>query len=99
MSIEQLIHDFFADTGWETPHVLAAMDKAEDFYPQLIEQVNFHIWCQGRVKLPGDAGYCPSPLAGMGTSIAIVGAYILAGEIATYVKGYEAVVQGCKKLM
>jgi 2-polyprenyl-6-methoxyphenol hydroxylase-like FAD-dependent oxidoreductase len=37
-------------------------------------------WSSGRVTLVGDAGYCASPLSGMGTSLALVGAYILAGE-------------------
>jgi 2-polyprenyl-6-methoxyphenol hydroxylase-like FAD-dependent oxidoreductase len=36
---------------------------------------------QGRVTLVGDAGYCASPLSGMGTSLALVGAYVLAGEL------------------
>jgi 2-polyprenyl-6-methoxyphenol hydroxylase-like FAD-dependent oxidoreductase len=34
------------------------------------------------VALAGDAGYCASPLSGMGTSLALVGAYVLAGELA-----------------
>jgi 2-polyprenyl-6-methoxyphenol hydroxylase-like FAD-dependent oxidoreductase len=38
-------------------------------------------WSSGRVTLVGDAGYCASPLSGMGTSLALVGAYILAGEL------------------
>lgn len=38
-------------------------------------------WTSGRVALVGDAGYCASPLSGMGTSLALVGAYILAGEL------------------
>ncbi len=38
-------------------------------------------WTSGRVALVGDAGYCASPLSGMGTSLALVGAYLLAGEL------------------
>lgn len=38
-------------------------------------------WSKGRVELLGDAGYCASPMSGMGTSMAVVGAYILAGEL------------------
>ena len=38
-------------------------------------------WSRGRVTLCGDAGYCASPLCGMGTSLALVGAYLLAGEL------------------
>jgi 2-polyprenyl-6-methoxyphenol hydroxylase-like FAD-dependent oxidoreductase len=40
-------------------------------------------WSSGRVALVGDAAYCPSPMSGMGTSLALVGAYVLAGELAT----------------
>jgi 2-polyprenyl-6-methoxyphenol hydroxylase-like FAD-dependent oxidoreductase len=46
-------------------------------------QVQLDRWSQGRVVLLGDAGYCPSPLTGLGTSLALVGAYVLAGELAT----------------
>jgi len=46
-------------------------------------QVRLDRWSQGRVVLLGDAGYCPSPLTGLGTSLALVGAYILAGELAS----------------
>ncbi len=45
-------------------------------------QVHLDRWSAGRVVLLGDAGYCPSPLTGMGTSLALVGAYVLAGELA-----------------
>jgi 2-polyprenyl-6-methoxyphenol hydroxylase-like FAD-dependent oxidoreductase len=44
--------------------------------------VHLDRWSTGRVVLVGDAGYCPSPLTGMGTSLALVGAYVLAGELA-----------------
>ncbi|MDX6252239.1 MAG: hypothetical protein QOF10_5599 [Kribbellaceae bacterium] len=39
-------------------------------------------WSRGRVVLLGDAGYCGSPLAGHGTALSLVGAYVLAGELA-----------------
>jgi len=45
-------------------------------------QVQLHRWSQGRVVLLGDAGCCPSPLTGLGTSLALVGAYILGGGLA-----------------
>ena len=38
-------------------------------------------WSAGRVTLVGDAGYCPSPLSGQGSSLALVGAYVLASEL------------------
>ncbi len=72
----------FADAGWETPRVLAAMEGAKDFYFEAIGQVRMNHWSKGRVVLLGDAAYCASPISGMGTSLALVGAYVLAGELA-----------------
>lgn len=72
----------FADVGWEVPRVLDGMDAAPDFYLESIAQVRMPSWSRGRVVLVGDAGYCPSPISGMGTSTALVGAYVLAGELA-----------------
>jgi len=78
---KKMMRDLFEDAGWEAKLVLDAMDKADDFYMQEIAQVKLDTWSQGRVTLIGDAGYCPSALSGMGTSLAITGAYILAGEL------------------
>ncbi|KAE9993721.1 hypothetical protein EG327_003731 [Venturia inaequalis] len=58
------------------------MDSDDDFTMQEIAQVKMDTWSKGRVALLGDAAFCPSPISGMGTTLAIVGAYILAGEIA-----------------
>jgi len=77
-----LLERHFADAGWETPRLLAAAGDASDFYVESMGQVRLDRWSRGRVVLLGDAGYCPSPLTGLGTSTALVGAYILAGELA-----------------
>jgi 2-polyprenyl-6-methoxyphenol hydroxylase-like FAD-dependent oxidoreductase len=77
-----LLERHFADAGWETPRLLAAAGDASDFYVESMGQVRLDRWSRGRVVLLGDAGYCPSPLTGLGTSMALVGAYILAGELA-----------------
>jgi 2-polyprenyl-6-methoxyphenol hydroxylase-like FAD-dependent oxidoreductase len=63
--------------------MLAAMPSAPDFYFDSINRVRVDRWSRGRVVLIGDAGYCGSPLAGLGTSMSLVGAYVLAGELAT----------------
>ncbi|KAM0133565.1 hypothetical protein ACHAO1_006223 [Botrytis cinerea] len=70
-----------SDMGWEIERVLDGMDKAPDYYMQEIAQVNPPQFYEGKVALVGDAGYCPSPISGMGTSSAILGAYYLAGEL------------------
>jgi 2-polyprenyl-6-methoxyphenol hydroxylase-like FAD-dependent oxidoreductase len=77
-----LLERHFADVGWEARRLLQAARTAPDFYLDAMGQVQLRRWSQGRVVLLGDAGYCPSPLSGLGTSLALVGAYILAGELA-----------------
>lgn len=67
---------------WETPRFLAAMEAAPDFYLGLVAQVRMAGWTKGRVALVGDAGYCPSPYSGQGATLAIVGGYLLASELA-----------------
>jgi 2-polyprenyl-6-methoxyphenol hydroxylase-like FAD-dependent oxidoreductase len=57
------------------------MDSAPDFYFDSVSQIKMDRWSQGRVTLLGDAAGCASPMSGMGTSLAVVGAYILAGEL------------------
>ena len=78
---KKLFREIFEDAGWQAQRVLDGMDKSDDFYMQEIAQVKMERWSKGRVALVGDAGYCPSPISGMGTSLAIIGAYILAGEL------------------
>lgn len=87
----------FSDAGWQAERLVAAMYKAEDFYSAEIIQVRSPTWSKRRVVLLGDAGYAPSPLTGMGTTIALMGAHILAGELSRQedvlgaLKEYEAI--------
>ncbi|NMO51084.1 FAD-binding monooxygenase [Actinoplanes sp. TBRC 11911] len=77
----RLLNDRLAGAGWKVPSLLEAMLDAPDFYFDSISAVRVPTWHRGRVVLLGDAGYCGSPLAGMGTSMSLVGAYVLAGEL------------------
>ena len=61
---------------------LDELDRAPTFYFDSITQLQLDTWSRGRVTLVGDAGYCPGPAVGGSTSIAVLGAYILAGELA-----------------
>jgi 2-polyprenyl-6-methoxyphenol hydroxylase-like FAD-dependent oxidoreductase len=68
--------------GWvQVPRLLAEMDAADDFYFDSISQIVMDSWIKGRVTLVGDAGCSPGPAVGGGTSIAMVGAYVLAQEL------------------
>jgi 2-polyprenyl-6-methoxyphenol hydroxylase-like FAD-dependent oxidoreductase len=78
---QELLAAAFAGAGWEVPGLLRAMREAPDFYFDSVSQVRMDSWSAGRVTLAGDAGYCPSPLSGQGSSLALVGAYVLASEL------------------
>lgn len=73
--------DTFRDFGWEVQNILNFMSESDDFYFDAITQVKMKNWTKGRIALLGDAGYCPSPLSGQGNNLALVGAYVLAGEL------------------
>ncbi|MFB9905452.1 FAD-dependent monooxygenase [Allokutzneria oryzae] len=77
----RMLAEALAGVGWETPKLLEAMWTAPDFYFDAMAQVRMDTWSAGRVTLVGDAGYCASPLSGQGTSLALVGAYVLAEEL------------------
>lgn len=72
----------FEGCGWHVPRLLEHLRTAPDFYYAPNAQVRMDAWTRGRVALVGDAGYCPSPLTGQGTGLALVGAYTLARELA-----------------
>ncbi|KAJ4362932.1 hypothetical protein N0V83_010049 [Neocucurbitaria cava] len=78
---EAWFEEEFQGAGWQTERVLTEMKNADDYYVQQIAQVKMDTWVKGHVVLLGDAAYCPSPISGVGTSSAIVGAYVLAGEL------------------
>jgi 2-polyprenyl-6-methoxyphenol hydroxylase-like FAD-dependent oxidoreductase len=78
---ERVLTERLAGAGWRVDEFLAAMPAAPDFYFDSINQVRVDTWHRGRVVLIGDAGYCGSPLAGLGTSMSLVGAYVLTGEL------------------
>jgi 2-polyprenyl-6-methoxyphenol hydroxylase-like FAD-dependent oxidoreductase len=76
--------EFFHGAGWRTEELLEALKGSDDFYCERVAFVKMDSWSRGRVALVGDAAYCPSVMTGMGTTSALVGAYILAGEIGTH---------------
>jgi 2-polyprenyl-6-methoxyphenol hydroxylase-like FAD-dependent oxidoreductase len=76
------LRQVFAGMGWEVPHMLAAMDEADEVYFDRVSQIVMPRWSEGRVVLLGDAAACVSLLAGEGSSLAMTEAYVLAGELA-----------------
>lgn len=76
-----LMAEHLVGRGWEIPRLLKAMWESEVFYFDAMAQVHMDTWSSGRVSLIGDAAYSASPLSGQGTSLALVGAYVLADEL------------------
>ena len=79
---KQLLREHMAGFGWETERILAHLDDTPDFYLDQVAQVVMDHWSRGRVGLLGDAAFSASPMSGAGTGLALVGAYLLAGELA-----------------
>jgi 2-polyprenyl-6-methoxyphenol hydroxylase-like FAD-dependent oxidoreductase len=79
---QQALRTVYKGIGWEVPRLLEMMPTAPDWYFDMAAQIDMPRWSEGRVVLVGDAAYCASPLSGQGTSIALIGAYVLAGELA-----------------
>lgn len=76
-----LLEKLFQDVNGLRKTAISGMHASTDFYFTRVVQVRLSVWHQTRCALVGDAGYCPSPLTGQGTTIALLGAYILAGEL------------------
>lgn len=110
----RMLRDRFTGLGWQCDALVEAAEQADDFYFDSFSQVKMASWSSDRVTLVGDAGYCASPLSGMGTSLALVGGYLLARELGSATKdltvdrlrsafrGYDAAmrpyVNRCQKL-
>ncbi|OJJ45225.1 hypothetical protein ASPZODRAFT_17442 [Penicilliopsis zonata CBS 506.65] len=71
----------FSGAGWRTKRILQGMRESTDFYGESMGFVQADKWSDGRVVLLGDAAYSPSAMTGMGTTCALVGAFVLAGEL------------------
>lgn len=77
----RMIGEHFEGLGWRTRELLDEMSRCDDFYFDKLCQIRMKLWTKDRVALIGDAGYCPSPAAGMGGSVAILGAAALADAL------------------
>jgi 2-polyprenyl-6-methoxyphenol hydroxylase-like FAD-dependent oxidoreductase len=71
----------FGNLGWECPQILDAMESCPELYFDRVSQIRMNTWSKGRVGLIGDAAFCPSLLAGQGSALAMIAAFVLAGEL------------------
>ena len=78
---KQLLASVFTGKAWEVSRLMEKMYAASDLYFDAVSQIRMQRWSRGRAVLLGDAGYSPALLSGQGTTLAMMGAYILAGEL------------------
>jgi 2-polyprenyl-6-methoxyphenol hydroxylase-like FAD-dependent oxidoreductase len=76
------LREAFTGVSADVDRWLQEVERTPAFYFDEITQLELTTWSRGRVTLVGDAGYCPGPAVGGSTSLAVYGAYVLAGEIA-----------------
>jgi len=78
---KELVARLFKGVGWEVPKLLEALPAADDLFFDSISQIHLDSWSKGRIVLLGDAAWCAGP-GGSGTGLAMMGAQVLAGELA-----------------
>jgi 2-polyprenyl-6-methoxyphenol hydroxylase-like FAD-dependent oxidoreductase len=77
---KKLLIDAYRGGGWRIPELLAKVPASPDFYLDSLSRVHLDEYAKGRVALVGDAAY-GNTLGGLGSGFAVVGAYVLAGEL------------------
>ena len=87
---KKVLKDKLSGAGWEEERLMKEIDDNDDVYFDGISQVQAPRWFDRRAGMIGDAAYCPTPLTGMGTTLAMVGAYLLAGELSRHDKHEDA---------
>ncbi len=93
---KKLVMDAYRGGGWRIPEIVAAIPGARGFFLDSISRVVTDDYAKGRVVLLGDAAY-GNTLGGFGTGLAIVGAYVLAGELRQ--SGHETAFRRYTELM
>lgn len=84
-----LLRDLYGRGGWECRKVLCELDATDELYFDSVSQIKMQNWSRGRVALVGDAAFCVSLLAGQGSALAMIAAYILAGELSASQGRYQ----------
>ncbi|KAL1606246.1 hypothetical protein SLS60_003648 [Paraconiothyrium brasiliense] len=88
-ALRKHVRQHFAGTGWHTAEVIDAMTASPDFYASEWAQVKLPSLSHGRFTLVGDAGYAAGPTGG-GTTLAMTGGYVLAGELLRHAGDIDA---------
>jgi 2-polyprenyl-6-methoxyphenol hydroxylase-like FAD-dependent oxidoreductase len=96
---QTILRDAFAGRHDEIDRWLAELDRTPAFYFDSITQLELTTWSRGRVTLVGDAAYCPGPAVGGSTSLAVLGAYVLAGEMQRAAGDYTTAFKAYERVM
>jgi 2-polyprenyl-6-methoxyphenol hydroxylase-like FAD-dependent oxidoreductase len=85
-----MLRETYGEGKWECPQILQRLDETDELYFDRVSQIRMESWSQARVALAGDAGFCVSLVAGQGSALAMISAYVLAGELATAGGNHDA---------
>ena len=96
---ETLLRNGFTGLAPTVDTWLDELDRTPAFYFDSITQLQLTSWSRGRVTLVGDAGYCPGPAVGGSTSLAVLGAYVLAGELERAAGDHAAAFSAYERVM
>jgi 2-polyprenyl-6-methoxyphenol hydroxylase-like FAD-dependent oxidoreductase len=96
---KDFLRKIYGKDGWECPSILSALEGADDFYFDAVSQIQMNTWFNGRIALLGDACFAPSLLAGQGSALAMMAAYILAGELKNAGGEYRAAFQSYQNML
>ncbi|MUL42856.1 NAD(P)-binding protein [Streptomonospora sp. PA3] len=80
--IQTTLREVYGSLGWVVPRALEACPPADEIYYDQVSQIRMPEWSRGRVTLLGDSCQAVSLLAGMGASLAVAGAHVLAEALA-----------------
>ena len=89
---KRILAEKFRGAGWELPTLLNGLSNTDTLFFDSLTQVRLDKWSKGRVVLVGDAAWAAGA-GGGGTGLAMIGGYVLAGELATnssYHKAFAA---------
>ena len=86
---KSLLRDLYRLDGWECSKVLGELEQTQTLYFDSVSQIRMPSWSRGRIALVGDAAFCVSLLAGQGSALAMISAYVLAGELAAAAGEYQ----------
>ena len=94
-----ILRDVYGHSAWECPKILVELDRTDELYLDRVSQIRMPNWSRGRIALIGDAAFCVSLLAGQGSALAMISAYVLAGELAASQGRYQEAYAGYERLL